>query len=50
MATYRTVKSPKEKEVEKVLLHYYELWQSKTGTDLFRSGAAAGGDDSGADV
>ena len=44
MATYRSLKSPKEKEVEKTLYRYYELWQSKTGTDLFQSREGAEAD------
>ena len=41
MATYRSLKSPKEKDVEKTLYRYYELWQTKTGTDLFQSNGGA---------
>ena len=44
MATYRSLKSPKEKEVEKTLYRYFELWQSKTGTDLFQSRGGAEAD------
>jgi phage shock protein PspC (stress-responsive transcriptional regulator) len=34
--TYRTIKSPKEKQMENSLMHYYDLWQSKTGTPLYQ--------------
>ncbi len=34
--TYSTLKSSKGKELENLIMRYYELWSSKTGTDLFQ--------------
>lgn len=34
--TYSTLKSSKGKELENLIMRYYELWTSKTGTDLFQ--------------
>ena len=38
MTAYRSLRSTKEKGVEDVIMHYFELWQSKTGTNLFDTG------------
>ena len=40
LATYRVLNSPKCKEIENTIMRYYELWNAKTGTDLFQQTAS----------
>lgn len=45
LQTYNTLKSPKGKDIENIIMRYYELWSAKTGTDLFQQSFQPGNED-----